>query len=159
MQTVESIKNLVQEQIEKINKPIIKAGLIKYLVEPTSHIRDWDYSTKGESFVCWTVAVDNSSDTSIVYCENGFGPKNPWGLVFTSKLYFGMDSGWFDNLEDCYLESFDAGELPIWFLEIVNRNKQHEIIAQNMTSDEAFKILDSIRPFDSKVRYHIMPRK
>jgi len=83
------LPTLVQEQIILIKDPIVKSGLEKILVEPTLHLRNWDYGVKGEQFECWTVAIDHLTDTSIVYSEFGHGPKNPWGFLL---LIFG--SAW-----------------------------------------------------------------
>jgi hypothetical protein len=157
--TTEYIKTLILEQVDLIKDPVVKTGIERFLCEPQEHLRNWDYGTKGETFVCWTVAIDRSSDTSIIYCENGHGPKNPWGMVFTSDLNFGMDSAWFDNLEACYLESFDAGELSIWCIEKKNENTLTEVIEENLTIDRAFEKLDLIRKTDSKTIYSIRPRK
>jgi len=55
------------------------------------------------------------SDTGIAYCEQGFGPSDPWGLVFLSgdHMGIGMDSGWFSTLESAMRESMGwDGENP-----------------------------------------------
>jgi len=157
--SITDIKILVQDQIKLIQDTIVKSGLEKILVEPSLHLRDWDYSSKGEQFECWTIAIDESTDTSIIYSEFGHGPKNPWGLVFTSKLWFGMDSGWFDNLEDCFLESHFAENLPIWCIEKEIESGIREIIEKDLTSDNAFMIRDDLAKMDKKTRYHVVPRK
>ena len=70
-----------------------------------------------------------------------------------------MDSGWFDNLEDCFLESHLAGSLPIWCLEKENEFKSRETLEENITIDKAFEIRDNLMTADKKTRYHIEPRK
>lgn len=153
------IKDLIQKQLLLIKNPIVKYGLESILIEPTKHLRDWDYGAKGEQFECWTIAVDTISDTSIVYSDYGFGPRKPWGLVFTSKLWFGMDSGWFDNLEDCFLESYFAGGLPIWCIEKVTESGTRTIIEKDMTSDNALRTRDDLAKLDEKNRYDVVSRK
>ena len=153
------IKALVQKQILQIKDPIVKSGLESMLIEPTNHLRDWDYGVKGEQFECWTIAIDNLHDTSIVYSDFGFGPKRPWGLVFTSKPWIGMDSGWFDNLEECFLESHFAGDLPIWCIEKEIESGIRKIVEKDLTSDNAFKIRDDLAKMDKTVRYHVVSRK
>jgi len=60
--------------------------------------------------VCWTVLEHQPSGTGIAYCEEGFGPDFPWGLVFLSgpHMSMGMDSAWFASLEDAVRKS------PAW---------------------------------------------
>ncbi len=48
------------------------------------------------------------SNTGIAYCEFGFGPRNPWGLVFLSRGSIGMDSAWYESFWASYFESMAA---------------------------------------------------
>jgi hypothetical protein len=153
------IKQLVQKEILQIRDPLVKSSLEKILVEPTEHLREWDYSNKGEMFECWTVAIDSTTDTSLIYSECGHGPKNSWGLVFTSKLNFGMDSSWFDNLEECFLESHLAGDLPIWRLEKEGESGKRELIATDLNTDSVFKIRDDLAKQNKETRFYISARK
>ena len=152
---VENIKLLVQQEIDKIEDPIVKNSLIEVLVEPTSHLRKWDYSLNNESFECWTIAIDKSSDTSFIYSEYGFGPKNPWGLVSTSADYYGMDFSWFNSLVECFLDSSIAAKLPIWVVEKRN-DSLTEIVGENLTTDEAFELIASKTVVNKE--YHVNPR-
>lgn len=78
------------------------AGRAPYTVE-----RGWDYGKISERFICWTVLEHPPSNTAIAYCEQGFGPSNPWGLVFLTgeQMGIGMDSGWFSTLESAMRDS------------------------------------------------------
>jgi len=109
----ESIEALVKSEMERISNPIVRNALAKILINPIQHLRKWDYGSSGEKFICWTIAIDKNSDTAIVHSNYGFGPETPWGLVSESGLYFGMDTGWFKSLMDCFLDSKMANELPI----------------------------------------------
>jgi len=56
----------------------------------------WDYGEQGQTFPCWTVAVDTEAPrVGIIHCEHGFGPKCPWDLVLLTEATpsMGMDSG------------------------------------------------------------------
>jgi hypothetical protein len=70
-------------------------------------IRAWDYGSRGEHFVCWTVLQHHPSNTGIAYCLQGFGPSYPWGLVSLSgsHMNIAMDSSWFASLEDAMRNS------------------------------------------------------
>src|SRR5260221_7478632 len=79
--------------------------------------RGWDYGAPGESYPCWLLLAHRPSNTAIAYCEFGFGPATPWGLLFlegTQHMSMGMDSGWFDCFLDAYFDSKASAELPIW---------------------------------------------
>ena len=155
--TVLQIKEIVHGQMMQIHDSLVKSELEKLMIEPNLHLRKWDYGSNGEVFNCWTIAVDESTDTSIIYCEYGFGPQCPWGLVSSSELYFGMDSGWFTSLVDCFLDSWAASELPIWFVERRLPSAKIEIVAQNLTSDEALLIINN--EFKRDKKYHINARR
>ncbi len=79
-------------------------------------MRAWDYGTPGEKFLCWVVLEHAASNTGIAYCEHGFGPTMPWGLLFLSgpHMSMGMDSGWYEHFLEAYFESKASSELPIW---------------------------------------------
>ncbi len=80
-------------------------------------LRDWDYGVEGEQYVCWDVLEHHASGTGIAYCESGFGPRSPWGLVWlehSKNMSIGMDSGWFTTFLQAYFESAAAADLPIW---------------------------------------------
>jgi len=54
-----------------------------------------------------TVIEHRESNTGIAFCNQGFGPAYPWGLVFLSgeHMSIGMDSGWFISLEQAMRDS------------------------------------------------------
>lgn len=108
---------LVETEITKLGNTRIAAHVRALLVRPFPVIRDWDYGADKEAYPCWSVLAHEASNTGIAYCESGFGPRNPWGLVtLTGKenMSIGMDSGWFPCFLDAYFESRAASELPIW---------------------------------------------
>ena len=72
------------------------------LVEPYVIEREWDYGASGQYYACWTVLEHQPSETGIGYCEEGFGPAYPWGVVFLRgpHMSLGMDSAWFATLEN-----------------------------------------------------------
>jgi hypothetical protein len=69
-------------------------------------IDPWDHGEPGDTYSCWSVLEHHASNTAIAYCEQGFGPTYPWGLLFIrDHLSMGMDSQWFTSLEDAVRES------------------------------------------------------
>lgn len=105
--TPSSVARLVDEELARITDPALVAAIRRLLVTPYAVDRDWDYGREGEKYTCWTVLEHPSSNTGIAYCELGFGPACPWGLVFLSGEYMsiGADYSWYANLEDAMRES------------------------------------------------------
>jgi len=95
------ISALVEAEIAKIDDPALVMRIRELQVTPYAVDRDWDYGTPGQLFTCWTVLEHRKSNTGIAYASEGFGPADPWGLVFLSGelVGIGMDSGWFRTLE------------------------------------------------------------
>ncbi|MEO8396890.1 MAG: hypothetical protein ABI700_28100 [Chloroflexota bacterium] len=108
----DEIKQLVEKQLDIITDETVRNAINALMVEPFCQYRQWDYEPK--QYPCWVVADDTESDTRYVYCEEGFGPNSPWGIVSASGLEMGMDSGWFRTFEDAFYDSFAAAPLEIW---------------------------------------------
>lgn len=111
---------MIDAELARLGDNRIAAHVRSLLVEPAEVLRAWDYGEPGEKFLTWTVLSDRGrSQTGIAYCDLGFGPESPWGLVFlgddgTEPASIGMDSQWFSTFLEAYLNSSAATELPIW---------------------------------------------
>ena len=53
-------------------------------------MRGWDFGEPGQKFPCWIVLDHLPTNTCIAYCENGFGPSYPWGLLFIKGQHLSM---------------------------------------------------------------------
>jgi hypothetical protein len=98
---------LVNCELAGIRDSAVLALIQQFQVEPYPVERDWDYGPGRQRYVCWTVLELRPSNTGVAYCEAGFGPAQPWGLVFLSgpHMNIGMDSAWFATLEGAVRES------------------------------------------------------
>ena len=107
MKNSREVEALVRAELTKISDQEVLEALTPLLVLPYRVDRKWDYGPDGQTHPCWTVLEHRESNTGIAYCENGFGPKVPWGLVFLSGDYMsiGMDCNWFPSLEDAFRDS------------------------------------------------------
>lgn len=110
------ITALIEREIVSLSDERVISNIRSLLVKPSEVMRAWDYSKVPISYPCWSVLEHPKSNTGIAYCESGFGPRTPWGLVFLSgsQLSIGMDSGWFAFFLEAYFESAASSELPIW---------------------------------------------
>ena len=102
-----TVRERVNAELARISDGHLISRIKDLLVDPYPVIRDWDYGYPGEAYECWTVLENRESNTGIAFCERGFGPADPWGLVFLTGLNMniGMDCSWYSNLEDALRES------------------------------------------------------
>ena len=96
------VEELVEKQIREISQQELVETIEKHRVPLRIEDREWDYSNSFTEYPCCIVLEDKLSNTAVAYCEFGFGPSNPWGLIFLEGeiMSMGMDSGWFLSLED-----------------------------------------------------------
>jgi hypothetical protein len=113
----QTIAELFERELARFKNQRAAQALRKLAVPVRVEERPWSYGEPGQRFPCWIVADDPDSWTCFCYCEFGFGPQSPWGLLnmldsgpgaLTSSM--GMDSGWFRTLEDAFLESYPGDE-------------------------------------------------
>jgi hypothetical protein len=111
---IKILRVLVKGELARMADARVARQIRSLLIAPKPVLRDWDYGEKGQQYVCWIVLEDHASKTGIAYCESGFGPKAPWGLIFLEGSSMGMDSAWFTTFLQAYFESSAATLLPIW---------------------------------------------
>ncbi|HEX6370966.1 MAG TPA: hypothetical protein VF006_18750 [Longimicrobium sp.] len=148
----------VRRELAAIADVVVREALRSRIMSPERHLRHWDHGAPGERHPCWTVAADPGSDSAIVYSEHGFGPASPWGIVSLSKPWFGMDSGWFPRLEDAFVDSFLAAELPIRDVVAEGAAGTVRRVASSLPMDEAFAMRDALASRDPQGRYHVVYR-
>jgi len=115
--TTTQIRSLVEVELSNLRDDRVKSHIQGLLVEPTVVLREWDYGAPGETYPCWSVLNHAQSNTGIAYCEFGFGPRCPWGIVMLSgdmHTAIGVDSCWFETFLAAYFESMASCDLPIW---------------------------------------------
>jgi hypothetical protein len=103
----ESIACLLRAELDEISDASMHDQINRLLIAPRLEHRNWDYGSEGQTFPCWFVLEHQASNTGIVYCPEGFGPRCPWGLMFlTGKhLSMGPDASWYPELGAAFLES------------------------------------------------------
>jgi len=107
MMDKERVQQKVDAELLRIVDPVVLDALKPLLVTSRCELRDWNYGEPGQRFPCWIVLDHVPSNTCIAYCEHGFGPSSPWGLLCITgeHLSIGMDCEWFSNLEDAFRDS------------------------------------------------------
>jgi hypothetical protein len=152
------LKALVDHELMGLSDTRVVAHIRGLLVEPSIVLRDWDYGKPGEQFPCWAVLNDFGSNTGIAYCEYGFGPRCPWGLVWLGSddhraLSIGMDSGWFSTFLDAYFDSFAATDLPIWQVFRVDPAGTRVLLTGELSWEAAWQQVAHWRTADPTSRY------
>ncbi len=102
-----AVLKLVTVELSRISDRALVEALEPLIVSPRAVNLSWDYGAPGQTYECWVVAEHGPSHTAIAYCEQGFGPADPWGLVTLDSPAptIGMDSSWYSTLEDAFRQS------------------------------------------------------
>ena len=158
----EKLKDLIERELRGVRDERV-VGLIRgLLVEPKLVLRGWDYGQPNEQYPCWDVLDDSAgSDTGIAFCEHGFGPRCPWGLVGMSETEgqpssIGMDSGWFPTFMEAFFDSFAAAALPIWRVFSMDSGAPGKALTDELSWADAWKRCEDAR--NSAPGSHFMVR-
>jgi hypothetical protein len=116
---------------------------------------DWDYGEVGQQYFCWIVLEEALGEYGIAYCNEGFGPKNPWGLVsLEENSSMGMDSQWYPTFIQAYIER-TAAEIPIWCIFKEDTNGHHRAITSEGEWGKTWDQAMALREADPEGRYHV----
>ena len=102
------LERIVAQQLATISDGACRAALRSILVEPRVEVREWDYGAEYEEYPYWVVAEAPEHGVLLAYCEQGFGPEQPWGFLFMDEPEYatlGMDSQWNGSLEQAFVRS------------------------------------------------------
>jgi hypothetical protein len=103
--TPSEVSAFVANQLAHFRDSEAAKTLQPFLVAPRRELRVWEWSEVPLEFPVWVVAEHPRYNYALVYSDNGFGPEQPWGLVFSSARNFGADYSWYAALEDAFKES------------------------------------------------------
>ncbi|MBV9569655.1 MAG: hypothetical protein JO056_00235 [Alphaproteobacteria bacterium] len=113
-----SLNAKVDQELEQLSDNRVVSHILALRSEPAITIRRWDYGREDEQYPCWTVLRHPASNTGIAYCERGFGPRSPWGLIILDgdegDMSIGMDCSWYKRFLHAFFESWAATDLSIW---------------------------------------------
>ena len=108
MTAIVELQSLLALQLSFVEDPLRRKALESILVIPREERREWDYGILEERYPYWVVAEEPLRHIILVYCDQGFGPRSPWGFLFTDDPDFntlGMDSQWCWYLEEAFVRS------------------------------------------------------
>lgn len=104
--TSDEMTGRIEEEIGRIDQLDLAARLRRLLVPVRCEEREWDYG-QARTFPCWIIAEHRASNTAFAYCEQGFGPRYPWGMlrIAGTHLSMGADDRWFASFEEAFRSS------------------------------------------------------
>jgi hypothetical protein len=95
-----TMKAIVAAELERASDADCRDRLANVLVEPSFLPLSWEYGALGATRLCCVVARLGDGDRALVYCEDGFGPQEPWGAVSLAEASMGGDDQWYGSLYD-----------------------------------------------------------
>jgi hypothetical protein len=101
----DAVKRLVADQVSRIRDVSRREALEAVLIEPDLQFRDWSYGEQPQEYPCWVIARVRQRPTVLLYCEHGFGPSYPWGILHAEDCSLGTDGQWHQSLDDAFLNS------------------------------------------------------
>ena len=111
------LTEMIEAEIALVDDEPIRARIRALLLEPQEIECRWDYwvwdkEKFQETYPCWAVLADtwpSGKRIGIVFCEHGFGPLSPWGLIRIDeeKPSMGQDSGWFRTFREAAADVLD----------------------------------------------------
>jgi hypothetical protein len=143
----ETISKLIEAELVAYGDVEIVDFIRQYLVGPRPITLSWDYGWNSETmqpadvtYPAWAVLEDPIAGARVVYCEHGFGPKCPWGLVsFDNDVpSMGMDSGWFTSFLYAFFDSFSSTRLPIYQVMATHPDGTKTILSEESGWEETW---------------------
>ena len=151
------LRHLIEIELSSLSDNRVLQHIRTYLVEPTPVLQNWDYGKPGQQYVCWTVLDHQPSDQGIAYCEEGFGPLNPWGLVRPAggdDTSMGMDAGWYRSFLPAYFDSTPVTYLPIWRVFRSQGEGPGQAISDEGSWEETWQQVMALREEDPTAQYN-----
>jgi hypothetical protein len=150
---------MVDAELAQLSVSRVVAYIQALRDEPTVAMRRWDYGRAREQYPCWTVLRHSASNTGIAYCEHGFGPRSPWGLVFLEgdegRTSIGMDCSWYTTFLQAFFESQAATDLPIWrVFKTEGTTGEMQAISGEGEWDATWAKVMALRESDPANQYH-----
>jgi hypothetical protein len=155
--TLADVEALVRDDMRALSDARVAAHVSSLLAVPPQSLRlGWTFGAVGETLDGFLVLDHPRSGTGIVYCEQGFGPANPWGLVFTNRgpLSTGTSDGWYPRLLDAYFESKASADVPIWRVREWRLSFDGAWVSGELPWDEAWAQVAELRASAPHAQYY-----
>lgn len=155
--TPTDVAALVRDEMRSLHDARVVAHVSSLLVSPPRQLLlGWDYGVVGTTFEGFLVLDHARSGTAIAYCQQGFGPAAPWGLIFTKQgrpPSMGMSDGWFPQFLDGFFESMASADLDIWRVKERRPGQDPTWMSGELSWNEAWKQVMALRESAPDCRY------
>jgi hypothetical protein len=151
------ISTLIELELVALGDTEIIDFIRSFLILPTPLILGWDYGSPNEQFLGWSTLEDMTAGARIAFCEQGFGPACPWGLVslHDTKPDMGQDSGWFTTFLDAFFESFSSTRLPIYHVVVSHADGTQTALTPEGGWSQAWEQVEELRAAYPTERYDV----
>jgi hypothetical protein len=141
------ILDLIEAELVDFSDVEIIDFIKTHLIDPAPLDLAWDYGEPDVKFRGWSVLEDAITGTRIVYCEQGFGPTNPWGLVscYVETPSMGQDTGWFTTFLDAFFDSLSSTRLQIYQVVVTDQDGNRSFIGEPGGWDDAWQQVEALR--------------
>jgi hypothetical protein len=154
----EAISKLIEAELVAYGDVEIVDFIRQNLVGPRPIALEWDYGPDPDApitYLGWVVLEDLVAGARVVYCEYGFGPSCPWGLVSLDSDIpsMGMDSGWFTSFLIAFFDSFSSSRLPIYQVIATHPDGTKTVLSKESILHETWAAVQALRETDDDLRY------
>ncbi|HEX3664087.1 MAG TPA: hypothetical protein VHU23_02515 [Rhizomicrobium sp.] len=151
----EELKRLIGTELALVRDARVVDQVRSALIEPYAIMRGWDYGVAGQQYLCWMVLNDSATGAEIAFCDEGFGPRCPWGLVSSGKdRTMGPDSGWYTTFMAAYFESWACTVLPIWRVLRIGSDGVESPLSDEGKWDSTWRAVKRLQQDDPAGRYN-----
>lgn len=141
--TSADVAELIRDDMKALHDARVVSHVASLLVSPPRRLQlGWVYGSAGEEYEGFLVLNHPRSSTAIVYCQYGFGPEAPWGMIFNdrgSPPSMDMSDGWFPRFMDTYFQSQAATDLAIWRVKERKPGQGSTWLSCELPCDEAWR--------------------
>lgn len=153
--TASVLESLIDSELARVTDARVVRYVRGMLVRPHAVLRNFEYGDPRPQYPCWFVLRDPKSGAEIAYCEYGFGPRCPWGLLSSDEKDTGMgaDYMWYPTFLNAFFESFASLELPVWKVFRVEADGTRTALTEDGAWDATWQRISELRARDPVGRY------
>jgi len=99
------VRAMVDRELARFRDAGFRVRARELRVPPAVELHGWEYGDLAMQYPCWVVIAEPPCRHEVAYCEEGFGPSHPWGVVVAGSRSLGLDTSWFQTLEEAFVRS------------------------------------------------------
>jgi hypothetical protein len=113
------LRRQVEAELSEVSDEAVVERIRQGLCEPEVVSRRYNFSTPPREYPCWIVWKSLRRNKGVAFTEHGFGPRRPWGEIYTQETeahHRSMlsDDEWHYRFLEVWLDMEPPLDLPIW---------------------------------------------